>query len=182
MISSVLIKFLYDRVNFLFVFLVIITLAVTPISVFLCDLLINYLLNDLYRTIIGGSILLIIIAISIIVIIKIIKNFSKNKFVNSIPLPKFNGIFSCKIYLPYNFHWVGKPTVNIKDDIIYFSGTIISEKVFSTEDKAKEEWCKCQKEMADSIYLILDGYYLKYPNAKEYRLNCDNVIFRFNTK
>ena len=159
-------KALYENVKVLFILLFGITLIAVPASVFLCDLLLKYVLSNMNAIIISGVISLIIIVILVLVLIKTLKNLSKTKYSKKIPWPKFNGIFTCKIFLPYGFEWEYKPVVIYKDEVFIFSGRVKSTKKYRTKSESSADWEKCLDAMDDSIKTILKCYYTDYPNAK----------------
>lgn len=171
-----LIKLLHNnRMHILFVMLSIITLLVTPVSIWLCDLLLNFIFSNLFAMIISILVLVLAIVIIIIVIIKALKNSSdEDKYMDSIPLPEFNGIFASKLNIPYGFKWEAKPIAHVKGDSILICGRVIYEKKVS-----KHEHIMLTRECSDTIWesvkTIMDNYYLKYPNAKHYKVSIRGV-------
>lgn len=171
-----LIKLLHNnRMHILFVILSIITLLVTPVSIWLSDLLLNFIFGNLFAMIISILVLILAIVIIIIVIIKSLKNSSDDdKYMDSIPLPEFNGIFASKLNIPYGFKWEAKPSAHVKGNSILICGRVTYEKKVS-----KQEHIMLTRECSDTIWesvkIIMADYYRQYPNAKHYRVSIRGV-------
>ena len=178
-------KFFQTRIGIFFMVLSFALIFGTPVSVYLCDLLLNLIFGNLFLMIISGIIILAAIIIFIIILIKIIKNFVNRDdvYVESIPKPEFNGIFGCNISLPNGFRWEFKPTITYQGDSIIFFGKIVSEKVYSSEDEADKAWARCTEKMYESAKSIVHSHYNMYPNSQFYEYyDFKNVEFRYKIK
>lgn len=180
-----LIKVLHNnKINALFIILSVITLLVTPVSVYLCDLLLSFIFGNLFAMIISILILIIAIVVTIIVIRKVIINssLSEDKYMDSIPLPEFNGIFASKLNVPYGFKWELKPVAYLKGDTIYIRGRVRYEKLVSGICEHQQLTNECSDKIWESVEIIMDDYYREYPNAKSYKVDIRGVEVWVNYK